>query len=79
MTTTNNDQDDFLSRSALAEKLGVSLKELTQHMIDAGWIVQEGKQWQLTAKGEFEGGIYRDSHKYGRYIVWPASVVNQPW
>jgi hypothetical protein len=69
---------DYLSRSALAEKLGIPLKDLTQLMIESGWIIQEGKNWQLTAKGEFEGGEYRQSQKYGQYIVWPSSVIDHP-
>lgn len=28
----------------------------------------------LTPKGEFEGGQYQESRRYGRYIVWPQSV-----
>ncbi|MGH1487147.1 MAG: hypothetical protein ACRBCI_13115 [Cellvibrionaceae bacterium] len=71
-------QSDFLSRSALAEQLGMPLKDLTQLMIESGWIIQEEKVWQLTAKGEFEGGIYRQSQKYGQYIVWPSSIIDHP-
>ena len=74
MSTNNEDKRDYLSRSALADKLGVALKELTQVMIDAGWINQQGKEWLLTSKGEFEGGIYKQSKKYGQYIVWPDTI-----
>jgi plasmid maintenance system antidote protein VapI len=71
----------YLSRSALAEKLGVTLKELTQLLIESGWLehndtAEKGKEWRLTAKGEFEGGIYRESKKFGQYIVWPESVMS---
>lgn len=72
---TTNDKSDYISRSALAERLGIPLKDVTQLMIDPGWIIQEGKAWALTAKGEFEGGIYRQSKKYGQYIVWPVSIT----
>ncbi len=73
----------YLSRSALAEKLGVTLKELTQLLIESGWLVhnekaEKGKEWTLTAKGEFEGGIFRESKKFGQYIVWPESVLSHP-
>ena len=77
MNKSTYDQDS-LSRSALAEKLGLALKDLTQLMVDAGWIQQQGKQWLLTAKGEFEGGQYRQSAKYGQYIVWPSTIVEHP-
>lgn len=78
-----DDHTHYLSRSALAEKLGVTLKELTQLMIESGWLAhndaaEKGKEWVLTAKGEFEGGMYRDSKKFGQYIVWPETVVDHP-
>ncbi len=76
--STHQSEPAYFSRSALAEKLDISLKELTQLMIEAGWILQEGKVWKLTAKGEFEGGIYRQSQKYGQYIVWPEAVLVHP-
>jgi hypothetical protein len=73
----------YLSRSALAEKLAVSLKELTQLLIESGWLIhndnaEKGKEWKLSAKGEFEGGVYRESKKFGTYIVWPESVISHP-
>ncbi len=76
-------KNTYLSRSALAEKLGMSLKELTGLMMDSGWLshnesAAKGQQWQLTAKGEFEGGEYRESKKFGAYIVWPESVLKHP-
>ena len=76
MSTSNEDKRDYLSRSALADKLGVPLKELTQVMIEAGWISQQGKDWLLTSKGEFEGGIYKHSKKYGQYIIWPETIFS---
>lgn len=63
------------SRSSLAEKLDLPLKVLTQHLIDGGWIKNVDKQWLLTSKGEFEGGQYRQSKKFGQYIVWPEAVL----
>lgn len=65
----------WLSRSALAEKLDIPLKKITQLMVDSGWIKHEHGRWILTAKGEFEGGEYRNSKKYGEYIVWPDGVT----
>ncbi len=68
-------EPQFYSRSALAEKLDMSLKELTQLMLKGGWITEASNGLELTAKGEFEGGKYRESNKYGKYIVWPDSVL----
>ncbi len=86
-TNISDDSKTYLSRSALAEKLGVTLKELTQLLIESGWLAHqenagsEGKKksdWLLTEKGKFEGGIYRESKKFGRYIVWPDKVLSHP-
>ena len=69
-------ENECFSRSFLAEKLGLPLKQLTQMMIDAGWIRHTSDGWQLSAKGEFEGGRYRQSKKFGQYIVWPSTVLD---
>lgn len=71
-------ESSFYSRSALADKLGLSLKVLTQSLLDGGWLRNQDNKWQLTSKGEFEGGLYRSSKKYGEYIVWPESVLQHP-
>ncbi len=70
---------EWLSRSALADQLGHPLKDITQAMIDAGWIRQEqGDRWVLTAKGEFEGGVYRKSKRFGEYVAWPLKILDHP-
>ncbi len=66
------------SRSALADALDLSLKEVTEVMLNAGWIIQHDDTWQLTAKGEFEGGYVKESKKYGNYLVWPEAVLSHP-
>jgi len=69
-------QEKTYSRSALADALDLSLKEVTELMINAGWIVQDGDSWQLTAKGEFEGGLLKESKKYGSYLAWPEAALS---
>ena len=74
------DKNEYYSRSALATKLAVTLKELTHALIEAGWLEDKGdtkqKEWYLTNKGKFEGGVYRESKKFGKYIVWPQSILS---
>jgi hypothetical protein len=69
---------DKLSTSALARKLGLPVQQLFATLKDYGWIQRHQDSWLLTNKGEFEGGGYVDSKRYGRYIVWPDSLVNHP-
>ncbi|WP_372830870.1 hypothetical protein [Pontibacterium sp.] len=64
-----------LSTSALAKKLGKSSKQMFAELEALGWIVREGDHWTLTAKGTFEGGHYKESKRFGTYVVWPVSVI----
>ena len=64
-----------LSTSALAKALAIPLQQLFVTLRDYGWIRKVDDGWLLTAKGEFEGGEYIHSRRYGRYIVWPHSLL----
>ena len=69
---------DRLSTSALARKLGLPVQQLFATLKDYGWIQRHEDAWLLTNKGEFEGGSYIDSKRYGRYIVWPETLSQHP-
>lgn len=64
------------SRSAMADALDVSLKDVTSALLRAGWVQQVDNTWKLTSKGEFEGGEVRQSKKFGEYLVWPESALS---
>jgi hypothetical protein len=65
---------DKISTTALARKLGIPAQQLFATLRDYGWIQRHEDNWLLTGKGEFEGGDYVESRRYGRYIVWPQSL-----
>ncbi|MCB1695849.1 MAG: hypothetical protein KDI10_05085 [Halioglobus sp.] len=67
-----------LSTTALARKLNIPAQQLFATLRDYGWIERAGESWLLTPKGEFEGGQYQQSRRYGRYIVWPESLDHHP-
>ena len=69
-----NDEQDKISTSALAKRLDISLQQLFQTLREHGWIQRQDDSWLLTGKGEFEGGSYVESRRYGRYIVWPREL-----
>jgi hypothetical protein len=71
-------ETEKLSTSALARKLGLPVQQLFAILKDYGWIQRHQDAWLLTNKGEFEGGSYLDSKRYGRYIVWPETVEQHP-
>lgn len=64
-----------LSTSALAKALELPLNQLFATLRDYGWILKHEDGWLLTAKGEFEGGEYIHSKRFGRYIVWPETLL----
>ncbi|WP_299177743.1 hypothetical protein [uncultured Neptuniibacter sp.] len=70
-----SDQSSPLSTSALAKALSKTTRQMFAELESLGWISREQDSWVLTAKGEFEGGGYRESSKFGRYIIWPGSIT----
>jgi len=70
--------DSRLSTSALAKRLKLPIQQLFITLRDYGWIDRRGKSWGLTGKGELQGGSYQDSQRFGRYIVWPESLLEHP-
>ncbi|MFT5574656.1 MAG: hypothetical protein ACI89D_000163 [Bermanella sp.] len=70
--------NEKISTSALARQLEIPVQQLFGTLKDYDWIrkIQEG--WSLTPKGEFEGGEYKTSKRYGRYIVWPKTLEQHP-
>jgi len=64
----------LVSTTALAKKYNVTPKELFSEFKSKGFISKKGELWELTEKGKEIGGDYRESSKYGKYIVWPESL-----
>lgn len=72
-------QDDGkLSTTALAKKLDIPVQQLFATLRDYGWIRRSNDSWVLLPKGEFEGGSYQNSRRFGRYIVWPQALDHHP-
>ncbi|WP_087019290.1 glycerol kinase [Thaumasiovibrio subtropicus] len=67
-----------LSTSALAKKRGTQAKALFDELTQAGFVIRENDAWVLTNAGSQAGGEYKESPKYGRYIVWPEDVEIKP-
>jgi hypothetical protein len=71
-------EDSKLSTTALARKLNIPVQQLFATLRDYGWIQRSGDNWALTHKGEFEGGSFHTSRRYGAYIVWPEHLDQHP-
>lgn len=72
------DEEGKLSTTALARKLDIPVQQLFATLRDYGWIKRSGDAWVLLPKGEFEGGGYQNSRRFGRYIVWPQTIDHHP-
>ena len=64
-----------LSTTVLAKELKMSSKAMFQQLVEVGLINRNGENWELTPAGKSSGGLYRNHEKYGRYIVWPESII----
>lgn len=77
--SSTSDEPKKVSTSRLAKLANVDSRQLFNRLLQRQWITRQsvaGKsQYQLTAKGEFEGGEYQTSEKFGTYIVWPTSLL----
>lgn len=69
---------NYLSTTALAKKIGKDSRELFALLSEGGWLIKVDKQWRLTAKGVFEGGVLLDHSKYGEYVAWPDALLSHP-
>jgi hypothetical protein len=70
------ESEQYVSGSALARRLNMPTRELFTLLAEHGWIQRQGEQWKLTRKGEFEGGRYLNSERFGTYIAWPERIID---
>ena len=64
-----------LSTTRIADLAKIESRGLFKLLNKHGWIKREDNHWRLTPHGEFEGGSYQKSEKYGEFIVWPESII----
>jgi hypothetical protein len=72
----NNSTNKELSTTILAKELKMTSKAMFQQLVEVGLILRNGDTWELTQAGKSKGGIYKQHEKWGRYIVWPESIIN---
>ena len=74
MAKRNRDKP-LISTSALAKQLELPAKRVFELLLEKNWIERVNDTWRLTGKGQFEGGDYVVSKKYGEFIGWPENVL----
>ncbi|MEM8498288.1 MAG: hypothetical protein AAF542_09720 [Pseudomonadota bacterium] len=67
-----------VSTTALAKALQMSSRRLFLLLKDYEWIHRVDAGWELLKKGTEQGGEYRESESFGRYIVWPEKLLEHP-
>jgi hypothetical protein len=65
---------EYISTSALANKLKIKPIDLFDKLKTLGWIERKDDKWVLTELGRSNGGQTRETSKYGEFIVWPESI-----
>ena len=60
-----------ISTTSLAKQLGLNTREAFKILTEQDYVQRVGDAWQLTSMGGENGGEYKESVKYGKYIVWP--------
>lgn len=73
-TSKKSSSNRMMSTTALAKHFDIPAKTLFTFLTDKAWIERVDQHWRLTGKGEFEGGEYIQSKKYGEYIGWPPEI-----
>ena len=63
-----------ISTTQLAKLLNIPTTHLFGKLQEKGLIERKNDTWSLTPKGEGLGGSYKESTKYGQYIVWPEDL-----
>lgn len=71
----SSEEYDKLSTSRLAKALGLKTSELTEKLINRGFLAKEGEQFKLTDAGKQAGGAFRISKKFGPYFLWPKELT----
>ena len=72
-TDVSADQQEMLSTTKLAKKLGTKSSVLKSQLTELGFVLIDGDDMNLTEKGKTVGGQTR-SGRYGEYVVWPSSL-----
>ncbi|TOL08519.1 MULTISPECIES: phospholipase D family protein [Vibrio] len=73
-TGANDTNQEKLTSSKLAKKLGLKTNDLLSKLADSGYLeVSDGKH-KLTEAGKAQGGEFKYSKRFGAYFLWPEEL-----
>jgi hypothetical protein len=74
--TENTQPSNFLTSTALGEKLGIDGRKVNQVLSELGWIERAKKGWIPTAQGKKLQAESRESRQSGiPFVMWPVAIV----
>lgn len=74
--TENIQQSNFLTSTALGEKLGIDGRKVNQVLSELGWIERAKKGWIPTAQGKKLHAESRESRQSGiPFVMWPLAII----
>lgn len=59
----------------MAKTHAVTGREVRDRLVEEGFLIGDGQQWSLKAKGIEAGGELRNS-QYREYIAWPEDLLS---
>lgn len=62
------------SATAFAKEIGIPTKQIFEKLVNLGYVKKTDSEWKLTQTGIKSGGEYRESKKFGQFIVWPSNL-----
>ena len=72
----NIQQSNFLTSTALGEKLGIDGRKVNQVLSELGWIERAKKGWIPTAQGKKLHAESRESRQSGiPFVMWPLAII----
>lgn len=71
--------NDSLTATGVAERAGVSARQINLMFAELGWMKHDESGWKVTPAGIRSGGEQRESQGNRRcWVCWPETVLDQP-
>lgn len=74
-TISTSGGTEKLTTSKVAAALKMKTAELTDKLIDKGFLQRHEDKLKLTDAGKAAGGEFKFSKKYGPYFIWPKDIT----
>ena len=66
-----------ISATRLAKNNDLKKHEVDSILKEKGYLERNEQDWELTSFGKEAGGEYKESDKFGKFIVWPENILQE--